>query len=187
MTSRTTSWAISSKPVAVEWWCRRRVAPTATITTNPAGQSARCGAAATTGTWSRAAGAEHRSRHHNPGRTADSAAEAQSRCGRTSNGFDRGALRGGGGPIQCAWRTSRCDNPAMGQRDAAQAAQLIRTLCEVRDKMISQMTWLEKNDRQSDAAALRRDVNEAQAHITRLHRRYLGGEVQASQPVRQAR
>ena len=75
----------------------------------------------------------------------------------------------------------------MGERDAAQAAQLIRALCEVRDKMISQMTWLEKHDRQLDAAALRRDVNEAQAHITRLHRRYLGGDAQASQPVRQAR
>jgi len=111
----------------------------------------------------------------------------QSRCGRTSNGFDRGALLCGGGPIQCAWRTNRSDNPAVGERDAAQAAQLIRALSEVRDKMISQMTWLEKHDRQLDAAALRRDVNEAQAHITRLHRRYLGGDVQASQPVRQAR
>jgi hypothetical protein len=75
----------------------------------------------------------------------------------------------------------------VGERDSAQAAQLIRALCEVRDKMISRMTWLEKHDRQLDAAALRRDVNEAQAHITRLHRRYLGGDVQASQPVRQAR
>jgi hypothetical protein len=74
----------------------------------------------------------------------------------------------------------------VGERDAAQAAQLIRALCEVRDKMISQMTWLEKHDRQLDAAALRRDVNEAQAHITRLHRCYLGGDLQASQPVRQA-
>jgi hypothetical protein len=91
------------------------------------------------------------------------------------------------GPLQCAWRTNKCDNPAVGERDAAQAAQLIRALCEVRDKMISQMTWLEKHDRQLDAAALRRDVNEAQAHITHLRRRYLGEDGQASQPVRQAR
>ena len=91
------------------------------------------------------------------------------------------------GPAQCAWRANRCDNPAVGERDAAQAAQLIRALCEVRDKLISQMTWLEKHDRRLDAAAVRRDVNEAQAHITRLHRRYLGGDVQASQPARQAR
>jgi hypothetical protein len=31
----------------------------------------------------------------------------------------------------------------MGERGAAQAAQLIRALCEVRDKMVSQMIWLE--------------------------------------------
>jgi|GEM_PF-7096254 hypothetical protein len=48
--------------------------------------------------------------------------------------------------------------------------------------MISRVTWLEKHDAQLDAAALRRDISEAQAHITRLHRRYLGGDVQASQP-----
>jgi hypothetical protein len=89
--------------------------------------------------------------------------------------------------IQRAWRTSRCDNLAVGERDAAQAAQLIRALCEVREKMISQMTWLEKHDRQLDAAALRRDVHEAQAHIVGLQRRYLGRDVQASQPVRKAR
>jgi hypothetical protein len=91
------------------------------------------------------------------------------------------------GPIQCAWRTSRCDNPAMGARDAAQAAQLIRALCDVRDKMISQVNWLEKHDAQLDARPWRRDINEAQTHITRLQRRYLGGDMQVSQPVRQAR
>jgi hypothetical protein len=69
----------------------------------------------------------------------------------------------------------------MGEQDAAQAAQLIRALCEVRDKMINRMTWLEKQDAQFDAAALRRDINEAQAHITRLQRLYLGGAVQATQ------
>jgi hypothetical protein len=75
----------------------------------------------------------------------------------------------------------------VGERDAAQAAQLIRALCEVRDKMISQVNWLEEHDAQPDARALRRDINEAQTHITHLHRRYLGGDVQVSQPVRQAR
>jgi hypothetical protein len=75
----------------------------------------------------------------------------------------------------------------MGECDAAQAAELIRVLRELRDKLIDRMIWLEKHDRQSDAAALRRDVNEAQAHITHLHRRYLGRDIQASQPVRQAR
>jgi hypothetical protein len=70
----------------------------------------------------------------------------------------------------------------MGERDAAQAAELIRALRELRDKMIDRMTWLEKHDRQSDAAALRRDVDKAQAHITHLHRHYLGRDIQASQP-----
>jgi hypothetical protein len=75
----------------------------------------------------------------------------------------------------------------MGERDAAQAAVLIRALSDVRDKMISRMTRLEKHGAQLDAAALRRDIDEAQTHITRLQRRYLGGDVQASQPVRQSR
>jgi hypothetical protein len=75
----------------------------------------------------------------------------------------------------------------MGERDVAQAVVLIQALSEVRDELIARMTWLERRGCRLDAAALRRDVNEAQAHITRLQRRYLGGDVQASQPVRQAR
>jgi hypothetical protein len=74
----------------------------------------------------------------------------------------------------------------MGERDAAQAAQLIRALCDLRNEMISQVNWLEKHGSPLDATALRRDINEAQGHITRLERRYLAGAVQ-SQPVRQAR
>ena len=53
--------------------------------------------------------------------------------------------------------------------------------------MISQVTRLEKHGRQLDGAALRRDINEAQSHITRLQRRYLSGDVSGSHPVRQAR
>ena len=75
----------------------------------------------------------------------------------------------------------------MGERDVAQAVVLIQALSDVRDEMVARMTWLERRGARLDAAALRRDVNEAQAHISRLHRRYLGGDVQASQPVRQAR
>ncbi len=70
----------------------------------------------------------------------------------------------------------------MNARDAAQAVVLIRALSDVRDKMISRMTWLERHA-QLEAEALRRDINEAQAHIIGLQRRYLGGDVQASQPV----
>lgn len=73
----------------------------------------------------------------------------------------------------------------IGEHDTAQAEMLIRAICDVRDKMISQMNWLENHDSQMDAAALRRDINEAQAHITRLHRRYLSGE--AVVPARLAR
>jgi len=32
----------------------------------------------------------------------------------------------------------------MGERDAARAAVLIQTLSDVRDKMISRVTWLER-------------------------------------------
>jgi hypothetical protein len=59
-------------------------------------------------------------------------------------------------------------------------------MCDLRDKLISQTNWLEKHGAQLDAAGLRRDINEAEAHITRLERRYLGGAVQAARPVRQA-
>jgi hypothetical protein len=64
----------------------------------------------------------------------------------------------------------------MGERDAAQAVALIRALSDVRDKMVSQVTWLEKHDSQSDAVALRRDITEAQTHIVGLQRRYLGAK-----------
>jgi hypothetical protein len=75
----------------------------------------------------------------------------------------------------------------MGERDAAQAAVLIRALSDVRDKMIGQVSWLEKHNSPLDAAALRRDINEAQAHIAGLQRRYLGGEIMASQHAQQLR
>jgi hypothetical protein len=75
----------------------------------------------------------------------------------------------------------------MGERDAAQAVALIRALSDVRDKMVSQASWLEKHDSPLDAAALRRDINEAQAHIAGLKRSYLGGEIAAAQGAQQAR
>jgi hypothetical protein len=73
----------------------------------------------------------------------------------------------------------------MWERDAAQADQLIRALCEVRDKTIRQLRWLGERDSSLEAAALRRDINESQAHITRLQRRYL--DASAPQRVEQAR
>ena len=51
----------------------------------------------------------------------------------------------------------------MGERDVAQAVVLIQALSDMRDEMIARMTWLERPGARLDAAALRRDVNEAQA------------------------
>jgi hypothetical protein len=75
----------------------------------------------------------------------------------------------------------------MSERDAAQAEALIQALCDLRDKMIGQVNWLERHGSQLEATALRRDINEAQAHIIGLQRRYSGRGVRAFQPVRQAR
>ena len=50
-----------------------------------------------------------------------------------------------------------------GERDAAQAEVLIQALCDLRDKMITQMRWLEKHNSQLNAAALRRDINRIQS------------------------
>lgn len=61
----------------------------------------------------------------------------------------------------------------MGERDGAQAVELVRALCEVVDKMTRQLTWLEHGGARPEAAALRQDIHEAQTHIERLERRYL--------------
>jgi hypothetical protein len=75
----------------------------------------------------------------------------------------------------------------MHERDAVQAEVLVRALGDLRDKLISRVNWLERQGSPLDTTPLRRDINEAQGHITRLQRRYLGGAVQASQPLRRAR
>gem|GEM_PF-2374451 len=75
----------------------------------------------------------------------------------------------------------------MRERDAVQAEVLVLASGDLRAKMISQVNWLERHGSSLHATALRRDINEAQGHITRLRRRYLGGAMQASQPLRRAR
>jgi hypothetical protein len=71
----------------------------------------------------------------------------------------------------------------MGEHEAAQAVVLIRALCDLREKMLGQLSWLEDVSRR-EAAALRRDIKQAEAHITRLQRQYLGAEpAQTRQPA----
>jgi hypothetical protein len=65
-----------------------------------------------------------------------------------------------------------------------QAVELIRALRSHLREMTAQLAWLEPQDvsanngraseMRTDAATLRRDIQEAQAHIDRLQRRYLG-------------
>jgi hypothetical protein len=68
--------------------------------------------------------------------------------------------------------------------DAAQAAELVRALCEQVREMTAQLARIERQHltgrrgrpsaMRMEAAALRRDIKEAQALIDRLQRRYLG-------------
>ena len=70
----------------------------------------------------------------------------------------------------------------MDEHDAAQAVELVRALCDQLHDMTRQLARLERhgaagrNTRGSaaryEAAALRRDIHEAQSLIERLERRY---------------
>ena len=81
-------------------------------------------------------------------------------------------------------RAVRCDDCVMGYREAAQAVELIRAFRHQLDKMTSQLAWVKRQDvtarngracaMRLEAAALRRDIREAQLLIDRLARRYLG-------------
>jgi hypothetical protein len=68
----------------------------------------------------------------------------------------------------------------VGECDDAQAVQLVRALRDAIDEMTRRLAWLESRDDSRaqairlEAAALRRDIDEAHAHIERLERRYLG-------------
>jgi hypothetical protein len=71
-----------------------------------------------------------------------------------------------------------------GERDAAQAVELVRALCDKLGEMTYHLAWVESRDvtttsqagtKRLEAAALRRDIAEAQRHIDRLQRRYLNG------------
>jgi hypothetical protein len=69
------------------------------------------------------------------------------------------------------------------ERDVAQAVELARALRDQLNEMTRQLAWIERHDvtgrnarayaMRIEAAALRRDTNEAQILIDRLQRRYV--------------
>ena len=70
--------------------------------------------------------------------------------------------------------------------DVAQALELVRALRQKLDEMTTQLAWVQRQDvtgrngracaMRLEAAALRRDTQEAQFLIDRLQRRYLNGD-----------
>ena len=73
----------------------------------------------------------------------------------------------------------------MGDRQAAQAVELVRALRHQLHEMTSQLAWAERHgvgrnrracEIRMEAAELRRDIEEAQALIDQLQRRYLNGD-----------
>ena len=78
----------------------------------------------------------------------------------------------------------------MGDCDAAQAVELIRALCDQLREMTHHLAWVDSRDvtttsqagaKRLEAAALRRDIAEAQMHIDRLQHRYFSGDTHAQQ------
>ncbi|HUH70817.1 MAG TPA: hypothetical protein VLZ05_19245 [Mycobacterium sp.] len=79
----------------------------------------------------------------------------------------------------------------MGDHQPAQAVELIRALLHQLREMTSQLAWVERQDVTSrngrafamrmEAAALRRDIHEAEFLIDRLQRRYLNGDERTQQ------
>src|SRR6516162_8152063 len=86
---------------------------------------------------------------------------------------------------------AECDDRPVGDHDAAQAVELVRALRDQLHKMTAQLAWVIRQDVTSrngracamrvEAAALRRDIREAQFLIDRLQRRYLNGDERAQQ------
>ena len=74
----------------------------------------------------------------------------------------------------------------MGDHQVAQALELVRALRHQVQEMTTQLAWVERQDvtdrngracaMRMEAAALRRDIQEAQFLIDRLRRRYLNGD-----------
>jgi len=74
----------------------------------------------------------------------------------------------------------------MGYHQVAQAVELVRALRDQLQEMTTHLAWVERQDVTSrngracamrmEAAALRRDIKEAQVLIDRLQRRHLNGD-----------
>ena len=83
------------------------------------------------------------------------------------------------------------DLSVVGGRQAAQAVEFIRTLRVQLREMTSQLAWVERRgvtgrssrEMRIEAAALRRDITEANVLIDRLQRRYLGSAEAGCQRV----
>jgi hypothetical protein len=81
---------------------------------------------------------------------------------------------------------AECDDRRLGDHQAAQAVQLVRALRHQLHCMTTQLAWVERQDvtgrngrvcaMRLEAAALRRDIKEAQFLIDRLQRRWLNGD-----------
>jgi hypothetical protein len=88
--------------------------------------------------------------------------------------------------VAAVWQARKadwCNHSWMDEVDAGQAVELIRALREQLHQMTHQLASLDRQDAmgtssrasavRSEAAALRRDINEAKVFIDRLQRRYL--------------
>jgi hypothetical protein len=79
----------------------------------------------------------------------------------------------------------------MGDCQAAQAVELVRALRHQLHEMTTRLAWVERQDvtgrngracaMRMAAAALRRDIQEAELLIDRLQRRYLNGDERTQQ------
>jgi hypothetical protein len=96
---------------------------------------------------------------------------------------------GAGCSAPLAQRTPGCDHLVMQDCDPAQAAELIRALRDHLREMTGRLGRVDGREvpgtngdaTRLEAAALRRDIAEAQMHIDRLYRRYLNGDERPSQ------
>ena len=79
----------------------------------------------------------------------------------------------------------------MGRREVAQARELVRAVRHELHEMTTELAWVERQEvtgrngracaMRMNAAALRRDIQEARALIDRLQRRYLSGDERIQQ------